>query len=94
MVAECPASRTVVPLFRMGRHDAPVRTPGFAFETGSNGKLSKRDGDRLGFPVFPLEWHDPKSGEVSSGYRESGYLPKRLSTSWPCWDGILVMIRK
>ena len=39
------------------------------------GKLSKRDGDRLGFPVFPLEWHDPKTGEVSSGYRESGYLP-------------------
>lgn len=37
-----------------------------------NGKLSKRDGDRLGFPVFPLEWHDPKTGEVSSGYRESG----------------------
>ena len=34
-----------------------------------------RDGDRLGFPVFPLEWHDPKSGEISSGYRESGYLP-------------------
>jgi len=40
-----------------------------------NGKLSKRDGDRLGFPVFPLEWHDPKTGDVSSGYRESGYLP-------------------
>lgn len=39
------------------------------------GKLSKRDGDRLGFPVFPLEWHDPKSGDISSGYRESGYLP-------------------
>ena len=39
------------------------------------GKLSKRDGDRLGFPVFPLEWHDPKSGEISSGYREKGYLP-------------------
>ncbi len=39
------------------------------------GKLSKRDGDRLGFPVFPLEWHDPKSGELSSGYREAGYLP-------------------
>lgn len=37
-----------------------------------NGKLSKRDGDRLGFPVFPLEWHDPKTGDVSSGYRESG----------------------
>lgn len=42
------------------------------------GKLSKRDGDRLGFPVFPLEWHDPKTGEVSSGYRESGYLPQAV----------------
>lgn len=42
------------------------------------GKLSKRDGDRLGFPVFPLEWHDPKSGEVSSGYREKGYLPQAV----------------
>lgn len=43
-----------------------------------NGKLSKRDGDKLGFPVFPLEWHDPKSGEISSGYRERGYLPEAL----------------
>lgn len=42
------------------------------------GKLSKRDGDRLGFPVFPLEWHDPKTGEVSSGYRESGYFPEAI----------------
>ncbi|MBR2203432.1 MAG: glutamate--tRNA ligase [Prevotella sp.] len=42
------------------------------------GKLSKRDGDRLGFPVFPLEWHDRKSGEVSSGYREAGYFPEAL----------------
>ncbi|MCR4774394.1 MAG: glutamate--tRNA ligase [Prevotella sp.] len=42
------------------------------------GKLSKRDGDRLGFPVFPLEWHDPKSGEVSRGYRESGYFPEAV----------------
>lgn len=42
------------------------------------GKLSKRDGDKLGFPVFPLEWHDPKSGAVSSGYRESGYLPEAV----------------
>jgi glutamyl-tRNA synthetase len=41
-----------------------------------NGKLSKRDGDRLGFPVFPLEWKDPASGEVSSGYREKGYYPE------------------
>lgn len=43
-----------------------------------NGKLSKRDGDKLGFPVFPLEWHDPNSGEVSSGYREKGYLPEAV----------------
>ena len=42
------------------------------------GKLSKRDGDRLGFPVFPLEWHDPKSGEVSSGFREAGYFPEAI----------------
>jgi len=42
------------------------------------GKLSKRDGDRLGFPVFPLEWHDPKTGEVSSGYRENGYFPEAV----------------
>lgn len=41
-----------------------------------NGKLSKRDGDRLGFPVFPLRWTDPKTGDVSSGYRESGYFPE------------------
>lgn len=40
-----------------------------------NGKLSKRDGDRLGFPVFPLEWKDPKTEEISSGYRENGYFP-------------------
>ena len=54
--------------------------PGFAhlpllLKPDGNGKLSKRDGDRLGFPVFPLRWTDPKTGEVSSGYRESGYLP-------------------
>lgn len=42
------------------------------------GKLSKRDGDRLGFPVFPLEWTDPKTGERSSGYRESDYLPEAV----------------
>ena len=42
------------------------------------GKLSKRDGDRLGFPVFPLQWQAPDSGEISSGYRESGYLPNAV----------------
>jgi glutamyl-tRNA synthetase len=41
-----------------------------------NGKLSKRDGDRLGFPVFPLQWKDPKNDEISSGYRENGYYPE------------------
>lgn len=43
-----------------------------------NGKLSKRDGDRLGFPVFPLEWKDPQTGDISKGYRESGYLPEAV----------------
>lgn len=41
-----------------------------------NGKLSKRDGDRLGFPVFPLEWKNPENGEVFAGYREQGYFPE------------------
>ena len=43
-----------------------------------NGKLSKLDGGKLGFPVFPLEWHDPASGAVSKGYREEGYLPEAV----------------
>jgi len=43
-----------------------------------DGKLSKRDGDRLGFPVFPLEWTDPSTSETSRGYRESGYLPEAV----------------
>src|SRR5690554_4429193 len=42
------------------------------------GKLSKRDGDKLGFPVFPLAWTDPKTGEVSTGYREEGYFPEAV----------------
>lgn len=41
-----------------------------------HGKLSKRDGDRLGFPVFPLTWKDPETNEVSIGYRERGYFPE------------------
>jgi glutamyl-tRNA synthetase len=41
-----------------------------------NGKLSKRDGDRLGFPVFPLEWNNPENGDVFSGYKEMGYFPE------------------
>jgi glutamyl-tRNA synthetase len=55
--------------------------PGFAhlpllLKPGGQGKLSKRDGDKLGFPVFPLDWKDPSTGEISSGYRESGYFPE------------------
>ena len=42
------------------------------------GKLSKRDGDRLNFPVFPLNWEDPQSGEISKGYREAGYFPQAV----------------
>lgn len=43
-----------------------------------NGKLSKRDADRMGFPIFPLNWTDPTSGELSKGFKESGYLPEAL----------------
>ncbi len=42
------------------------------------GKLSKRDGDKLGFPVFPLEWNDPKTGAISRGYKEDGYFPEAV----------------
>ena len=57
------------------------KTPEFAhlpliLKPDGNGKLSKRDGDRLGFPVFPTEWINPETEEISSGYRESGYLSK------------------
>ena len=41
-----------------------------------NGKLSKRDGDKMGFPVFPLRWTSPTTGETSRGYREDGYFPE------------------
>jgi glutamyl-tRNA synthetase len=41
-----------------------------------NGKLSKRDADKMGFPIFPLNWKDPSTGEVATGYREAGYLPE------------------
>lgn len=41
-----------------------------------NGKLSKRDGDRLGFPVFPMQWKNPENDEVSSGYKQKGYFPE------------------
>jgi glutamyl-tRNA synthetase len=43
-----------------------------------NGKLSKRDADKAGFPIFPLNWPDPNTGEVAIGYREAGYLPEAI----------------
>ncbi|MEC7983602.1 MAG: glutamate--tRNA ligase [Myxococcota bacterium] len=57
------------------------------------GKLSKRDGDKMGFPVFPLQWTDPKSQAVSAGYREDGYLPEAVLNmlallGWNEGDGI------
>lgn len=64
-----------------------------------NGKLSKRDGDRLGFPVFPLEWHDSESRAISMGYRESGYLPEAVVNflallGWNPGDNREVMTRE
>jgi glutamyl-tRNA synthetase len=47
-------------------------------KSDGNGKLSKRDADKMGFPIFPLDWTDPKTGEISKGYKESGYLPEAL----------------
>ncbi len=43
-----------------------------------NGKLSKRDADKMGFPIFPLNWTDPRTGEMARGFRESGYLPEAM----------------
>jgi glutamyl-tRNA synthetase len=62
----------------MGRCDAEVRHLPLLLKPDGTGKLSKRDGDRLGFPVFPLDWEDPKTGEKSSGYKQAGYLPEAV----------------
>lgn len=43
-----------------------------------NGKLSKRDADKMGFPIFPLNWTDPGTGEMTKGFRENGYLPEAM----------------
>ena len=59
-----------------------------------NGKLSKRDGDRLGFPVFPLEWHDPKPEKYHPDIASRDICLKLLSISLLCWDGIRVMTKK
>eukprot|EP01034_Spumella_vulgaris_P003951 gene3951-5058_t len=76
-----PSAPTHVLLYRFLGWEAAM--PQFAhlpliLKPDGNGKLSKRDGDRLGFPVFPLQWTDPFSGEVSSGYREGGYFKEAV----------------
>jgi glutamyl-tRNA synthetase len=74
-----PSAPLHVLLYRCFGWEAPLfaHLP-LLLKPDGNGKLSKRDGDRLGFPVFPLEWKDPQSGEHSSGYREAGYLPEAV----------------
>lgn len=71
-----PSAPLHVLLYRFLGWDAPqfAHLP-LLLKPDGNGKLSKRDGDRLGFPVFPLRWQDPKTNEISSGYREAGYFP-------------------
>ncbi len=71
-----PSLALHVLLYRAFGWDAPkfAHLP-LILKPQGKGKLSKRDGDKLGFPVFPLEWKDPDTGEVSKGYREENYLP-------------------
>ncbi len=74
-----PSAPLHVMLYRAFGWEAPkfAHLP-LLLKPDGNGKLSKRDGDRLGFPVFPLQWESPETGESSSGYRESGYLPEAV----------------
>ena len=66
-------------LYRSFGWEAPIfaHLP-LILKPSGKGKLSKRDGDALGFPVFPLEWRDPKNGDFAKGFREEGYLPEAL----------------
>ena len=74
-----PSLALHVLLYRAFNWDAPIfaHLPLILKPVGK-GKLSKRDGDKLGFPVFPLQWSDPKTSEVSSGYREDGYFAEAM----------------
>ncbi len=72
-----------VPLHIALYHALGWQAPEFAhlpliLKPTGKGKLSKRDGDKLGFPVFPLEWTDPKTGDISRGYKEDGYFPEAM----------------
>ena len=75
-----PSLALHVLLYRAFGWDAPkfAHLP-LILKPQGKGKLSKRDGDKLGFPVFPLEWKDPNSGEISKGYREDGYFPNAVT---------------
>ncbi len=72
-----PSAPIHVALYKAFDWDVPkfAHLPLLLKPTGK-GKLSKRDGDEGGFPVFPLEWKDPKTGIISSGYKEEGYYPE------------------
>lgn len=74
-----PSMALHVLLYRAFGWDAPkfAHLPLIMKPVGK-GKLSKRDGDKMGFPVFPLLWKDPKTNDVSAGYREDGYLPEAV----------------
>ena len=69
-----PSAPLHVSFYRAFNWDAPkfAHLP-LILKPEGNGKLSKRDGDAGGFPVFPIEWKDPKTGNMSAGYRENGY---------------------
>jgi len=74
-----PSLALHVLLYKAFGWDAPefAHLPLILKPTGK-GKLSKRDGDKLGFPVFPLQWIDPKTNEISRGYKEDGYFPEAV----------------
>lgn len=73
-----PSAPLHVYLYECFGWDAPIFAH-LPLILGPSGKLSKRDGDKYGFPVFPLDWNDPKNdGKVSSGYKQSGYLPEAV----------------
>ena len=75
MVAIFSASLSIIPCFWLGYSRVCSFTA--YFKTYWKRKLSKRDGDKLGFPVFPLEWNAP-NGDVSRGYKEDGYFPEAM----------------
>ena len=75
-----PSAPLHVLLYRFFEWDCPqfAHLP-LILKPDGNGKLSKRDGDRLGFPVFPIQWTNPETKELSSGYREEGYFPEAFT---------------